>query len=129
MPIIEQPFVLVQGGRVPHAYPLCQSRPAYSHCEEHRDTAISMRLNKRRPTITATTTRLPRYARNDKGGRARGVGCSRLPPLSIQTCLLPLRGAPAHPELVEGRGNLDDVAQTPANHPCCCDEIATLRSQ
>ena len=47
---------------------------------------------------------------------------------------LSLRGAPAHPELVEGRGNLVEVEHTSANRHCCgdrCydDEIATLRSQ
>ena len=45
-----------------------------------------------------------------------------------------LPGAPAHPELVEGRGNLDAAEHTSANHHCygdrCYgDEIATLRSQ
>ncbi len=30
--------------------------------------AISLRLNTRRRTAVATTTRLPRYARNDKAG-------------------------------------------------------------
>ncbi len=40
------------------AYLLC-------HCEEHRDVAISMRLNTRERTAVATATGLPRYARND----------------------------------------------------------------
>ena len=40
-----------------------------------------------------------------------------------------LRGAPAHPELVEGRGNLDEVEHASANRRCYADEIATLRSQ
>ena len=38
-------------------------------------------------------------------------------------------GAPAHPELVEGRGNLDEVERTAANRRCYGDGIATLRSQ
>ena len=42
---------------------------------------------------------------------------------------LSLRGAPAHPELIEGRGGLDEVEHTSANLHCCDDEIATLRSQ
>jgi hypothetical protein len=41
---------------------------------------------------------------------------------------LSLRAAPAHPELVEGRGNLDEVEHTWANRRCYGDEIATLRS-
>jgi hypothetical protein len=40
-----------------------------------------------------------------------------------------LRGAPAHPELAEGRGNLDEVVNTSANRLCYFDEIAALRSQ
>ena len=42
---------------------------------------------------------------------------------------LSLRGASAHPELVQGRGNLDEVEHTLANRRCYGDEIATLRSQ
>ena len=42
---------------------------------------------------------------------------------------LSLRGAPAHPEPVEGRGNLDEVEHTSANRRCYGEEIATLRSQ
>ena len=42
---------------------------------------------------------------------------------------LSLRGASAHPELVEGRGNLDEAEHMPANRRCYGDEIATLRSQ
>ena len=42
---------------------------------------------------------------------------------------LSLREAPAHPELVEERGNLDAVERTSANRRCCDDGIATLRSQ
>ena len=45
------------------------------------------------------------------------------------TALLSLRGAPGHPELVEGRGNLDEVERTSANRGCYDAEIATLRSQ
>ena len=51
-----------------HAYPLCQSKLACCHCEEHSDVAISLRLNTRRQTTIATATGLPRYARNDKAG-------------------------------------------------------------
>ena len=69
--------VRISAGRAsPSRVPLCQSRPAYCHCEERpiipsssRDVAISMWLNTRRPTATAAA-RLPRYARNDKGGFA-----------------------------------------------------------
>ena len=42
---------------------------------------------------------------------------------------LSLRGAPAHPEPVEGRCNLDEIEHTSANRRCYGDEIATLRSQ
>ena len=42
--------------------------PASCHCEEQSDVAIPMRLDTRRRTAVATTTRLPRYARNDKAG-------------------------------------------------------------
>ena len=42
---------------------------------------------------------------------------------------LSLRGAPADPELVEGRGNLVEVEHTSANRRCYGDEIAALRSQ
>ena len=42
---------------------------------------------------------------------------------------LSLRGTPAHPELVEGRGNLDEVEHTSANRRCYDAGIATLRSQ
>ena len=42
---------------------------------------------------------------------------------------LSLRGVPAHPELVEGRGSLDEVEHTSANRRCYDDEIAPLRSQ
>ena len=46
-----------------------------------------------------------------------------------RTALLSLRGASGHPELVEGRGNLDEVERTSANRGCYDAEIATLRSQ
>ena len=42
------------------------------HCEEHSDVAISMALNTRRRNAVATTTRLPRFARNDKMGTRGG---------------------------------------------------------
>ena len=42
---------------------------------------------------------------------------------------LSLRGASAHPELVEGRGNLDEFERTSATRRRKGDEIATLRSQ
>ena len=42
---------------------------------------------------------------------------------------LSLRGAPADPELVEGRGNLVEVEHTSANRRCYGDGIAALRSQ
>ena len=38
---------------------------------------------------------------------------------------LSLRGASAHPELVEGRGNLDEAEQTATNRRCYGEEIAT----
>jgi hypothetical protein len=40
-----------------------------------------------------------------------------------------LRGAPAHPELAEGRVNLDVVEHTLANRRCYDEGIATLRWQ
>ncbi len=79
--------------------------------------AISMRLYTRRRTAVATATRLPRYARNDKVGTHESQFNQSL------------RGAPAHPELAEGRGNLDEVVNTSANRLCYFDEIAALRSQ
>ena len=85
----------------------------------------SMTLNTRRPTAVATPTGLPRYARNDK------VGAMRLRALTRAHCSLSLRGAPAHPELVEGRGNLDeldDAEHTSTNRRCHADGIATRRS-
>ena len=42
---------------------------------------------------------------------------------------LSLRGVPAHPEFVEGRGNLDEAGHTSTNRGCYGDGIATLRSQ
>ena len=42
---------------------------------------------------------------------------------------LSLRGAPAHPEFVEERGDLDAAEHTSANRRCYGDEIDTLRSQ
>ena len=42
---------------------------------------------------------------------------------------LSLRGVPAHPELVEGRGNLDEAEHTSTNRGRYGDGIATLRSQ
>ena len=42
---------------------------------------------------------------------------------------LSLRGSSAHPEFVEGRGNLDEVEHTSANRRRYGDEIAALRSQ
>ena len=53
--------------------------PLICHCEEHSDVAISMRLNTRRPTAVATTTRLPRYARNDTGGTHEAGHVARTP--------------------------------------------------
>ena len=47
---------------------IASSTALICHCEEHSDVAISMRLNTRRRTAVATTTGLPRYARNDKVG-------------------------------------------------------------
>ena len=49
--------------------------------------------------------------------------------LTLTRFILYLRGAPAHPELVEGCGNLDAAEHTSANRRCYGDEIATLRSQ
>ncbi len=40
-----------------------------------------------------------------------------------------LRGAPAHPELAEGRGNLDEVEHTSVNRRWYDNGIAALRSQ
>ncbi len=40
-----------------------------------------------------------------------------------------LRGVPAHSELVEGRGNLDEAGHTSTNRGYYGDGIATLRSQ
>ena len=51
-------------GLVTRTHPTC-------HCEEHSDAAISMRLKIRRRTAVATTTGLPRYARNDEVGTMR----------------------------------------------------------
>ena len=42
---------------------------------------------------------------------------------------LSLRGAPGHPELVEGRDNLDEAEHASTNRRCYGDGIATLRSQ
>ena len=53
--------------------------PLICHCEEHSDVAISMRLNTRRPPAVATTTRLPRYARNDTGGTHEAGHVARTP--------------------------------------------------
>ena len=41
---------------------------------------------------------------------------------------LSLREAPAHPELIEGRGNPDGVKHPSAHRHCYRNEIATLRS-
>ena len=90
--------------------------------------AISMRLNTRGRTAVATATRSPRYARNDKLGRhEKWVRMRGWRPLHTHFDLS-LRTAPAHPELVEGRGNLDEVEHTSANRRRYGDEIATLRS-
>ena len=52
---------------------------------------------------------MPRYALNDK------VGTHEMPGMLARTHInLSLRGAPAHPEPVEGRGNLDEVEHTSA---------------
>ena len=40
---------------------------------------------------------------------------------------LSLRGSSAHPELVEGRGNLDEAEHTSTNRRCYGDEIANPR--
>ena len=72
--------------------------------------AISIRLNTRRRTAVATTTRLPRYARNDKVGTHESQFNQSL------------RGA-------QRRGNLDEDEHTSANPRCYYDEIAVLRSQ
>ena len=63
--------------------------------------------------------------------RQPGVGHRRQPGVGQigRTALLSLRGASGHPELVEGRGNLDEVERTSANRGCYDAEIATLRSQ
>ena len=42
---------------------------------------------------------------------------------------LSLRGAPAHPALVEGRSNLDEAEHTSTNRRSNGDGIATLRTQ
>ena len=90
--------------------------------------AISMRLNTRGRTGDATATGLPRYARNDKlGTHEKWVRMRGWRPLHTHFDLS-LRAAPAHPELVEGRGNLDEVEHTSANRRRYGDEIATLRS-
>ena len=115
------------------------------HCEERplipsssRDVAISLRLDTRRRTAVATATRLPRYARNDIRGQSKDSAAHAYPLYFTTngrcrlTCTrfdLSLRGAPAHPELVEGRGNLVEVGHTSANRRCYGDEIAALRSQ
>ena len=59
-------------------------------------------------------------------GRGLPLKYSPAPTLSNQTGLLSLRGSSAHPELVEGRGNLVEVEHTSANHHCYGDEIANL---
>ncbi len=58
----------VAGKRVIMAAVLSPVPTLMCHCEEHCDVAISMRLNTRRRSAVATPTRLPRYARHDKGG-------------------------------------------------------------
>ncbi len=65
------------------------------HCEEHGDVAISMRLNTRRQTAVATTTRLPRYARNDKGEYADNVGTHEVAP-SVSRVPAPIRHCEEH---------------------------------
>ena len=64
--------------------------------------------------------------------RMRCWACSRahlIRHCEERSVILSLRGAPAHPEPVEGRGNLDVVGHTSANRCCYGEEIATLRSQ
>ena len=65
--------------------------------------------------------------------RERGLIASRVPNLNCHcqehSNNLSLRGVPGHPELVEGRGNLDDLEHASANPRCYGDGIATLRSQ
>ena len=61
--VINQTFSLMRTHFV-----VASSTALIRHCEEHSDVAISMRLNTRRRTAVATTTGLPRYARNDKVG-------------------------------------------------------------
>ena len=82
-----------------------------------------MRLNTRRRTAVATTTGLPRYARNDKVGTQECRLGQDYPLYSV------IASSAGHPELVEGRGNLDEVEHTSANRRCYDDGIATLRSQ
>ena len=100
--------------------------------------AISLRLNTRRRTVVATATRLPRYARNDIKGQSKDSAAHPYPlyfatdghrRLTHTHFDLSLRGAPAHPELVEERGNLVEVGHTSANRRCYGYEIAALRSQ
>ena len=55
--------------------------------------------------------------------RARGMRVS-LPRTRFN---LSLRGSSAHPELVEGRDNLDEAEHMSANRRCYGDEIATPR--
>ena len=67
------------GRRRAHAHPLCQTKPACRHCEE-RPHPLSLRGAQRRGNLMgstpsphpscATSSRLPRCARNDRGGSA-----------------------------------------------------------
>ena len=59
---------------VRNRFPLLTPSHFRSNCHCERSVAISMRLNTRRLTALATTTRLPRCARNDIGGQWKGAG-------------------------------------------------------
>ena len=59
---------------VRNRFPLLTPSHFRSNCHCERSVAISMRLNTRRLTALATTTKLPRCARNDIGGQWKGAG-------------------------------------------------------
>ena len=54
------------------------------------------------------------------------IGVNINTPLTRTSFNLSLRRAPAHPELVEGRGNLDEAEHTSTNRRSNGDGIATL---
>ena len=61
-------------------------------------------------------------------GEGENPSTNPTPPiLSLSKDTLSLRGSSAHPELVDGRGNLVEVEHTSANHHCYGDEIANPR--